>query len=204
MTNSINMANGLHEFQSKMEFNTDDKTSVDEQTTVILNVGGVKYETTEDTLKTLPKTKLSNLDNIKDHYHKDKNEYYFDRSSLVFEYILNFYRIGELHVPANMCSVMVQRELQFWKIDEAEILDCCWLKYNEHKSAQRILLRFMGRKTNEQKACGPDSKVNITKGTTCWQKWQPRIWAVLDDPYTGIASKVSKTNYFNYFYNILA
>ncbi len=191
MTNFKNIEKGLSDVPIKMELNTYHQMLAAEHATVILNVGGVKYETTEDTLKNIPQTRLSNLENIKDHYRKDKNEYYFDRSSVVFEYILNFYRIGELHVPANMCSIMVQRELQFWKIDEAEILDCCWLKYNEHKSAQRILLRFKERKAKERKAYASPINVSITKGTTCWQTWQPRIWAVLDNPYTGIASKVS-------------
>jgi len=36
---------------------------------------------------------------------------------------------GELHVPFNVCGMVVKRELEFWRIDENVISKCCWGRY---------------------------------------------------------------------------
>ncbi|CAG8754663.1 4850_t:CDS:2 [Dentiscutata erythropus] len=66
---------------------------------IVLNVGGVKYETYRSTLTAYPNTLLGAM------FHErnqellrptNGNEYFFDRNSRAFHYILEFYRTGKI------------------------------------------------------------------------------------------------------------
>ncbi|CAI2168585.1 1852_t:CDS:2 [Funneliformis geosporum] len=66
--------------------------------TIILNIGGIKYETFASTLTAHPTTYLGNLFEI----HRSSlnatkgNEYFFDRNGYAFRYILEWYRTGKI------------------------------------------------------------------------------------------------------------
>ncbi|CAG8680239.1 5242_t:CDS:2 [Ambispora leptoticha] len=65
--------------------------------TIILNVGGVKYETLRSTLTAYPDTLLGTMfAERNEHLLKPKNgnEYFFDRNGRVFHYIMEYYRTG--------------------------------------------------------------------------------------------------------------
>lgn len=59
---------------------------------IILNVGGIRYETYKSTLKKIPATRLSRLTEALANYDTVLNEYFFDRHPGVFAQILNYYR----------------------------------------------------------------------------------------------------------------
>ena len=59
---------------------------------IILNVGGIRYETYKATLKKIPATRLSRLTEALANYDPILNEYFFDRHPGVFAQILNYYR----------------------------------------------------------------------------------------------------------------
>jgi hypothetical protein len=43
-------------------------------------------------------------------------EYFFDRSPISFEYILNFYRTGKLLRNHQLPKELLQEEIEFWQI----------------------------------------------------------------------------------------
>ena len=59
---------------------------------IILNVGGIRYETYKATLKKIPATRLSRLTEALANYDPILNEYFFDRHPGVFAQVLNYYR----------------------------------------------------------------------------------------------------------------
>ncbi|CAG8460545.1 1249_t:CDS:2 [Paraglomus occultum] len=66
---------------------------------IILNVGGVKYETYRSTLTAYPNTLLGTMfadRNLSLLYKTVDNEYFIDRNGHAFFYILEFYRTGRL------------------------------------------------------------------------------------------------------------
>ena len=79
-----------------------------------LNIGGVVFKTHSQTLQRFPQTRLAKLTTQDDSYDPDDKEFFFDRNSLVFHGILDYYRTGELHVPHNICAQVVHNELTFW------------------------------------------------------------------------------------------
>lgn len=95
---------------------------------VILNIGGIRFETCKNILKKLPATRydhlawfkwlvkilillnavfyyarLSRIHERLVNYDPMLNEYFFDRHPGSFQQILNYYRTGKLHYP-NVCS----------------------------------------------------------------------------------------------------
>jgi potassium voltage-gated channel Shaw-related subfamily C protein len=66
--------------------------NVDGENRIILNVGGIRFETYKATLKKIPATRLSRLTEALANYDPVLNEYFFDRHPGVFAQIMNYYR----------------------------------------------------------------------------------------------------------------
>lgn len=88
---------------------------------VILNVGGIRFETYKNTLRKIPATRLSRLTEALANYDPVLNEYFFDRHPGVFAQILNYYRTGKLHYPTNVCGPLFEEELEFWGLDANQV-----------------------------------------------------------------------------------
>ncbi|CAG8488802.1 2308_t:CDS:2 [Ambispora gerdemannii] len=86
--------------------------------TVILNVGGIKYETLRSTLMAYPNTLLGTMFSSRNKpllKPINGNEYFFDRNGRAFHYIMEYYRTGKLHFPSqadnnNKSKVWVTKE----------------------------------------------------------------------------------------------
>jgi hypothetical protein len=45
-------------------------------------------------------------------------EFFFDRNWHSFNSILDIYRTGVLHLNTDMCALVLQKDLDYWQIDE--------------------------------------------------------------------------------------
>lgn len=182
----------------------------DDNERIILNVGGTRHETYKTTLKTLPGTRLallasdSDIDSVLDQlqqvpgfieYNARTNEYFFDRHPGVFAYVLNYYRTGKLHCPADVCGPLFEEELSFWGIDETDVEPCCWMTYRQHRDAEEALDVFeLNVDTGEDddeigKRLGIED-VAADGNVSLWRKWQPVVWNLFEDPYSSRAARV--------------
>ncbi|CAG8488859.1 2311_t:CDS:2 [Ambispora gerdemannii] len=95
--------------------------------TIILNIGGVKYETLRSTLTAHPDTLLGTMFAERNKHllkPKNGNEYFIDRNGHVFHYIMEYYRTGVLSWPTrdsedNKCTITLQAfntELDYFQI----------------------------------------------------------------------------------------
>ncbi|EFB23919.1 hypothetical protein PANDA_006241, partial [Ailuropoda melanoleuca] len=91
---------------------------------IVINVGGVRHETYRSTLRTLPGTRLAGLTEpeaaARFDYDPGADEFFFDRHPGVFAYVLNYYRTGKLHCPADVCGPLFEEELGFWGIESLD------------------------------------------------------------------------------------
>ncbi|KAJ8312179.1 hypothetical protein KUTeg_009552 [Tegillarca granosa] len=107
---------------------------------ITLNVGGIKHQSQISTLKKLKNTRLTNVADIAK--SSGQREFFFDRHPDLFPYILNFYRSGKLHMPTNICGPLIKEELHYWKIDDKDIQQCCWVHYINHEETFDMIERF--------------------------------------------------------------
>ncbi|XP_063916797.1 potassium voltage-gated channel protein Shaw-like isoform X4 [Zophobas morio] len=174
---------------------------MDGENRIILNVGGIRYETYKATLKKIPATRLSRLTEALANYDPILNEYFFDRHPGVFAQILNYYRTGKLHYPTNVCGPLFEEELEFWGLDSNQVEPCCWSTYSVHRDTQATLAILdkldidTERPSDEEVARMFGYEEAYFSGTlTTWQKLKPKIWALFDEPYSSSAAKVPPTN----------
>jgi len=83
---------------------------------VKLNVGGITYMTSRATLLSVPDTRLSGLTHNSKEYVPDFDMYFFDRNPDMFNFVLEFYRTGQLHLPKHVCGATIRNELEYWQV----------------------------------------------------------------------------------------
>ncbi|KAK0166149.1 hypothetical protein PV328_004596 [Microctonus aethiopoides] len=175
---------------------------------ITLNVGGVRHETYKSTLKKIPATRLSRLTQSLVNYDPILNEYFFDRHPGVFAQVLNYYRTGKLHYPNDVCGPLFEEELEFWGLDSnqvrlrggvfdyREVEPCCWSTYSTYRDTKATLAILDSLDVNRMKLHDQDVarlfgyEENYTRGKlTKWQRVKPKIWALIDVPYSSIPAK---------------
>ncbi|KAK6100653.1 BTB/POZ domain family protein [Brugia pahangi] len=71
---------------------------------------------------------------LADAYLENTNEYYFERSALLFNVIYQFYLTGFIHLPENLCLKDLLNELDYWCIAPDKYLaECCCLNRNDNQ-----------------------------------------------------------------------
>ncbi|KAK2106845.1 hypothetical protein P7K49_016359 [Saguinus oedipus] len=191
---------------------------------IIINVGGTRHETYRSTLRTLPGTRLAWLADPDGGGRPETDgggagssgssggggcEFFFDRHPGVFAYVLNYYRTGKLHCPADVCGPLFEEELTFWGIDETDVEPCCWMTYRQHRDAEEALDIFEspdggGSGAGPSDEAGDDERELALQrlgpheggaghgaGSGGCRGWQPRMWALFEDPYSSRAARVS-------------
>ena len=154
---------------------------------VILNIGGTLFLTTWSSLKKIPGTLLSQLSEDHDSYDPENGEYYFDRNPDLFNFILDAYRVGRIHIPHQFCGSYIIEELDFWGIHEDFLARCCWrclqtLKYEEKNldTVACLLEENPAQKKYDMK-CVQQSK---------WKQLQCRVFWFLEDPTSSLGAQV--------------
>ncbi|XP_072537886.1 voltage-gated potassium channel KCNC4 [Salminus brasiliensis] len=186
---------------------------------IILNVGGTRHETYKSTLRSLPGTRLAWLAEP-DARGGDAagarasatttttstttttatvtttttttNEFFFDRHPAIFAYVLNYYRTGKLHCPADVCGPLFEEELAFWGIDETDVEPCCWMTYRQHRDAEEALDIFEPPEpdtdADDDERLGIEDAPERARGR--FASCQPKIWALFEDPYSSRAARI--------------
>ncbi|XP_072733453.1 voltage-gated potassium channel KCNC1-like isoform X1 [Ciconia boyciana] len=161
---------------------------------IILNIGGVRYETYSSTLRTFPGTKLCSLTephapSIYD-YDPTTKEFFFDRSAEIFSYVLNYYRTKHFHCPIDTCRSVLEEELAFWEINETQLASCCWLKLN-NKEVQPEEFNIWDENEQTDDQC---LIVQTERRDFSWRtRWQPKIWSIFEKPFSSFSSKAYRT-----------
>ncbi|CAB3400352.1 unnamed protein product [Caenorhabditis bovis] len=68
-----------------------------------------------------------------------QEEYYFERSAILFDSIYKYYIAGQLHRPLDVCPQEFSAELNYWKINDGLMANCCWRGYNMSASLEELV-----------------------------------------------------------------
>ncbi|CAI4225681.1 unnamed protein product [Auanema sp. JU1783] len=183
---------------------------------VVLNVGGVRHETYQATLKKIPATRLSRLTPSLANFDPLLNEYFFDRHPAVFAQVLNYYRTGKLHYPTDVCGPLFEEELHYWGLDASDTEPCCWMQLLHAKDTQETLA-VLDRMDVDNREEDPQLREQDVMKKFGWEedyfqgkrtKWmnvKPRIWALFDEPYSSQSAKIiAGVSVFFIFISILS
>ncbi|KAL6489055.1 hypothetical protein MHYP_G00027960 [Metynnis hypsauchen] len=159
----------------------------------IINVGGSRYILSQELLASHPETRLGKLAlstrdsalDLCDDADFLENEFFFDRSSQTFQYIMNFYKTGHLHVREELCVVSFLQEIEYWGIDELRIDNCCRDKYYRRKEMKESL-------DIHRDAEMMDSDEEDFAGVLC-QDFRQRLWDLMEKPDSSKAAKTFGT-----------
>ncbi|KAK3577890.1 hypothetical protein CHS0354_014563 [Potamilus streckersoni] len=149
---------------------------------VTINVGGIKHETKLSTLQKWPNTRLHSV--AETARTTGKRDFYFDRNPHLFVNILNYYRIGQLHMPGDICGPVAKAEIDYWELDEKEIQQCCWVKYISYEETEEMLKSFERDEEELHKDVYTDEKASF------WAQTRPKIWKAIEDPYSSKKSQI--------------
>ncbi|CAO1379585.1 unnamed protein product [Diamesa hyperborea] len=170
---------------------------MDGENRILLNVGGIRYETYKATLKKIPATRLSRLTEALANYDPILNEYFFDRHPGVFAQVLNYYRTGKLHYPTDVCGPLFEEELEFWGLDSNQVEPCCWSTYSIHRDTQSTLAVLDKLELDDEQLSQESiarlfgyETLSLNNELTCWQRTKPKIWALMDEPSSSTGAKI--------------
>ncbi|KAM8966669.1 potassium voltage-gated channel subfamily V member 1 [Pelodytes ibericus] len=158
-----------------------------------INVGGSRFVVSQQTLSSHPETRLGRLaisggeevHNLCDDANLSDNEYFFDRSSQMFEYIINYYQTGRLHVMDQLCAVSFLQEIEYWGIDELNIDHCCRDRYFRKKLKSESLDI---KKDDEEIETEEDDFSGVL-----FQNLRQKIWDIIEKPGSSMAAKMFGT-----------
>lgn len=159
----------------------------------IINVGGSRYILSQELLASYPETRLGKLAlstrdsalDLCDDADLLENEFFFDRNSQTFQYIMNFYKTGHLHVREELCVVSFLQEIEYWGIDELRIDSCCRDKYYRRKEMKESL-------DIRRDVDVVDSEEEDFTGVMC-QDLRQRLWDLMEKPDSSPAAKTFGT-----------
>ncbi|XP_029443063.1 potassium voltage-gated channel subfamily V member 1 [Rhinatrema bivittatum] len=159
----------------------------------IINVGGSRFILSQQALSSHPETRLGKLAVSKkeavldlcDDANLMDNEYFFDRSSQMFQYILNYYKTGRLHVMDQLCAMSFLQEIEYWGIDELNIDLCCRDKYFRRKEMSETL----DIKKDEDEV---ENEEEDFSDVPC-QNFRQTLWDVLEKPGSSMAARTFGT-----------
>ncbi|XP_073475917.1 A-type voltage-gated potassium channel KCND2 [Aquarana catesbeiana] len=148
-----------------------------QDTLIVLNVSGTRFQTWRNTLERYPDTLLGSTE--RDFFfNQDTGEYFFDRDPDIFRNILNFYRTGQIHYPRNECIAAYDEELSFFGIIPEMIGDCCYEEYKDRRreNAERLL----DDADSENSAEGPLPPMSLRQ----------KLWRAFENPHTSTMALV--------------
>ena len=169
----------------------------DSKEILLLNVGGMNFRVMRSNFSILPRTRLSRLAraytkeqilSLCDGYTEGEvKEFYFNRNWTTFNSILDFYRLGTLHLTVDTCAMVFKDDLAFWGIDELYLDPCCALKF--YPEIEACFKEFKGEQAAKKRE--EDRKRFENFGETCLGKIRATLWRITEYPETSLAAQVS-------------
>ncbi|XP_033975158.1 potassium voltage-gated channel subfamily G member 3 [Trematomus bernacchii] len=109
----------------------------------VLNVGGTRYAFTREVIKDFPLRRVSRLHacatekevlELCDDYDRDQNEFFFDRHSQVFMFIMLYLRSGKLRFVPGVCELSFYTEMLYWGLESVHLDSCCQKRLDDRMS----------------------------------------------------------------------
>ena len=147
----------------KMNSNFENLQQPNQDTKIVINVSGLRFQTYTSTLEKFPDTLLGSATKRQRFYDQDLGELFFDRNRSAFEAILSYYQNdGAIFRPDNVPVKIIAGEIMFFELGTA---------------ALNQLFEIPGYTAT-------DESVLPTR------KWQRRIWLLFEHPDSSMGARI--------------
>ncbi|XP_071369444.1 voltage-gated potassium channel regulatory subunit KCNG3-like [Centroberyx affinis] len=149
----------------------------------VLNVGGRRFSFSSELLKDFPLSRLSRLQRcvsetevleVCDDYDRDRNEFFFDRHSEAFSFIMLYVQHGKLRFVPHMCELSFYNEMLYWGLESSDLQLCCQRRLDDRMSDDSF--RFCP----EKEARDPEPR----------SRWRERMRRTFEEPTSSVAAQI--------------
>ncbi|XP_036608285.1 potassium voltage-gated channel subfamily G member 3 isoform X1 [Petaurus breviceps papuanus] len=167
---------------------------------VVLNVGGARYSLSRELLKDFPLSRVSRLHGCRserdvlevcDDYDRERNEYFFDRHSEAFGFILLYVRgHGKLRFAPRMCELSFYNEMVYWGLEGAHLEYCCQRRLDDRMSDTYTFYSAdeLGAPGREEARAARGSEPAAAK-----KRWLERMRRTFEEPTSSLAAQILAT-----------
>ncbi|XP_053189055.1 potassium voltage-gated channel subfamily G member 3-like isoform X1 [Scomber japonicus] len=165
-----------------------------------LNVGGRRFLFSAELLQRLPLSRLSRLQRcvteselleLCDDYDRDRNEFFFDRHSDAFGFIVLYLQRGSLRLLPHMCELSFYNEMLYWGLESCHLLPCCQRRLHDRASDCFIHLlpgEELGPREDPREERGTREERGPREEPR--QRWLERMRRTLEEPTSSVAAQV--------------
>ncbi|KAK3560043.1 hypothetical protein QTP86_033765, partial [Hemibagrus guttatus] len=166
----------------------------------ILNVGGTKYAFTREVIKDFPLRRVSRLHScssekevleVCDDYDRERNEFFFDRHSEAFVFIMLYVRSGKLRFVPRMCELSFYNEMIYWGLESSHLEFCCQRRLDDRMSdTYTYISEEDGRAEEESRVGDEESDVRGSCTERANTGWLDRMRRTFEEPASSVAAQI--------------
>ncbi|KAM9463011.1 voltage-gated potassium channel regulatory subunit KCNG3 [Clarias gariepinus] len=166
----------------------------------ILNVGGTKYAFTREVIKDFPLRRVSRLHScssekevleVCDDYDRERNEFFFDRHSEAFVFIMLYVRSGKLRFVPRMCELSFYNEMVYWGLESSHLEFCCQRRLDDRMSDTYTYFSDEDGRADEESRVGDEE--SDARGS-CAERanpgWLERMRRTFEEPASSVAAQI--------------
>ncbi|XP_051506930.1 potassium voltage-gated channel subfamily G member 3-like isoform X1 [Myxocyprinus asiaticus] len=163
----------------------------------IINVGGTKYAFPKDVIKDFPLRRVSRLHScaserevleVCDDYDRESNEFFFDRHSEAFGFIMLYVKYGKLRFVPHMCELSFYNEMIYWGLESSHLEFCCQRRLDDRMSETYTHFPEADHKTDEQFMA--TDEVSRPADAKWDSKWLERMRRTFEEPTSSLAAQI--------------
>lgn len=164
----------------------------------ILNVGGTKYAFSREIIKDFPLRRVSRLHNcasekevleVCDDYDRERNEFFFDRHSEAFVFIMLYVRSGTLRFAPKMCELSFYNEMIYWGLESSDLEFCCQRRLDDRMSDTHTYFYEEDVKAEEESRVGRMTTTD-TPVASGWNRWIAKLRRIFEEPTSSVAGQL--------------
>ncbi|XP_030628706.1 potassium voltage-gated channel subfamily G member 3 isoform X2 [Chanos chanos] len=161
----------------------------------IINVGGTKYAFSKDVIKDFPLRRVSRLHNcasesevleVCDDYDRERNEFFFDRHSEAFGFIMLYVKYGKLRFVPQMCELSFYNEMIYWGLESSHLEFCCQRRLDDRMSDTYTHFTEEDHKKEDESRAQEKGRVGAKKDA----KWLERMRRTFEEPTSSVAAQI--------------
>ncbi|XP_048843221.1 potassium voltage-gated channel subfamily G member 3 isoform X6 [Brienomyrus brachyistius] len=154
----------------------------------ILNVGGTKYAFPRDVIKDFPLRRVSRLHScasekevleVCDDYDRESNEFFFDRHSEAFVFIMLYVKSGKLRFVPRMCELSFYNEMVYWGLESSHLEYCCQRRLDDRMSDSFTYF--------SEEDIKPEEDLETVGGSA---RWLERMRRTFEEPTSSVAAQI--------------